>query len=248
MAATPLEQFEIISIIPITLGSIDISFTNSTFYMLLASSTIVSIFLMSLFNSTIIPNRWQSFIELAYDFVLNLVNENVGPKGLQYFPFIFVTFMFLLVCNLLGMVPYSFTVTSHIIVTFGLSLSMFIGLTIIGFKHHGMHFFSFFMPPGAPIGIAPLLIPIELISYISRAFSLAIRLFANMMSGHTLFKILAGFSWTMLSMGGVVYLAGFLPILILAVLTALELGIAMLQAYVFTILLVIYLSDSIHLH
>ena len=165
-----------------------------------------------------------------------------------YFPLIFVIFIFILTCNLLGMIPYSFTVTSHIIVTFFLSLSIFIGVTIIGFAHHGIHFFSFFLPAGAPVVLGPFLVVIELISYISRAFSLAIRLFANMMSGHSLLKILAGFAWTMLSVGGIFYVIHLVPLIIVFIITGLEIGIAMLQAYVFTVLTCIYLNDSINLH
>jgi len=199
-------------------------------------------------NRKIIPTRKQAFAESIYEFVLNLVNENVGEKGNKYFPLIFVIFIFILTCNLLGMIPYSFTVTSHIIVTFFLSLSIFIGVTIIGFAHHGIHFFSFFLPAGAPVVLGPFLVVIELISYISRAFSLAIRLFANMMSGHSLLKILAGFAWTMLSVGGIFYVIHLVPLIIVFIITGLEIGIAMLQAYVFTVLTCIYLNDSINLH
>lgn len=248
MIFSPLEQFEIVSILPIRLGSIDISFTNSSLFMLMSFLTIVSLFSFSTYSSTVVPNRWQSFVELIYQFILGLVEENLSDKGYKYFPFMFVLFMFIVTCNLLGMIPYSFTVTSHIIVTLGLSSAVFFGATIIGFKHHGIHFFSFFLPPGSPLWLAPLLVTIEIVSYCSRLASLAIRLFANMMSGHSLLKILAGFSWSMLSLGGIFYVLQLVPLAIVFAITGLELGIAILQAYVFTVLSCIYINEAINLH
>lgn len=248
MLFTPLEQFEIISLIPIKFGWLNISFTNSSLFILLVFGVILLLVHLSTLNSTIIPNRWQSVFELMYEFILSLLDENVGSKGQKYFPFIFVVFIFILFCNLIGMIPYSFTVTSHIIVTFGLAFSIWFGITIIGFMHHGIHFFSFFMPPGAPLALAPLLVVIELVSYLFRSLSLSIRLFANMMAGHTLLKIMSGFAWTMFGIGGIFYIVGLLPILLLFAFIALEIGVAMLQAYVFTILICIYLNDSINLH
>jgi F-type H+-transporting ATPase subunit a len=196
----------------------------------------------------LVPSYWQSIVEMIYEFVLNLVKEQIGEKGKIYFPIIFTTFTFLLTNNLIGMIPYSFTTTSHIIVTFTLSLSTFVAVTIIGFQHHGLHFFSFLLPPGAPLALAPFLVVIELISYSFRGISLGVRLFANMMAGHTLVKILSGFAWTMMSAGGVLFVAGFIPFLIVFALTFLEIGVGMLQAYVFSILTCIYLNDVIHLH
>lgn len=245
---SPLEQFQIISLIPIEIFYINLSFTNASLFMVLATILIINFFSNAVKNARIIPRRKQAFAESIYEFVYNLVYENVGDKGNKYFPFMLTLFLFILVCNLLGMIPYSFTVTSHIIVTFFLSLSIFIGITIIGFIHHGIHFFSFFLPPGAPVALAPFLVVIEVISYISRAFSLAIRLFANMMSGHSLLKILAGFAWTMLSIGGIFYILHLVPLIIVFLITGLEIGIAMLQAYVFVVLTCIYLNDSINLH
>nr|YP_009118106.1 ATP synthase F0 subunit a [Malawimonas californiana]AJF22861.1 ATP synthase F0 subunit a [Malawimonas californiana] len=245
---SPLEQFQIIALIPIQVFYVDYSVTNSSLFMILAAFLIIYFFQNAIKNAKIIPRRQQAFAEMIYEFVYNLLYENVGEKGNRYFPFMITLFLFILVCNLLGMIPYSFTVTSHIIVTFFLSLSIFIGITIIGFVHHGIHFFSFFLPPGAPIALAPFLVVIELISYVSRAFSLAIRLFANMMSGHSLLKILAGFSWTMLSIGGIFYVLHLIPLIIVFLITGLEIGIAALQAYVFTVLVCIYLNDSINLH
>jgi F-type H+-transporting ATPase subunit a len=198
-----------------------------------------------------VPNAWQSFVEIIYDFVLNLVNEQISSASSmkqRFFPLIFVIFTFLLFCNLIGMIPYSFTITSHFIITLGLSLSPFIGITIVGFQTHGLHFFSLLLPQGLPLPLAPFLVLFELISYCFRALSLGKRLFANMMAGHSLVKILSGFAWTMLSMGGIMYLAHLAPFLIIFALTRLELGVAILQAYVFTILIYIYLNDAINLH
>jgi ATP synthase subunit 6 len=177
-----------------------------------------------------------------------LVSEQIGKKGIQYFPFVFTLFTFLLLSNLIGMIPYSFTTTSHFIITFTLSFCVFIAMTLIGFQTHGLHFFSFLLPPGAPLILAPGLVVIELVSYCFRGISLGVRLFANMMAGHTLVKILSGFAWSMLSLSGALKLAAAIPFLVVFALMFLEVGVACLQAYVFTILTCIYLNDAIHLH
>lgn len=249
---SPLEQFQITTLFSIKLGSINISFTNTSLFMFIVCASIILFVMLGTVNSTIVTrnnvsaNLWQAVVEMVYEFVLAVIIENIGQKGLRYFPFIFTLFMFILFCNLIGMVPYTFTVTSHLIVTFGLAFSIWVGVTIIGFQHHGLHFFSFFFPPGAPVALAPLLVVIEIISYVFRSLSLSIRLFANMMAGHTLFKIVSGFAWIML--GGTLWMAGLLPVVLLFAFTGLEIGVAALQAYVFTILTCIYLNDSIHLH
>jgi F-type H+-transporting ATPase subunit a len=204
-------------------------------------------------GGNLVPNAWQSLVELIYDFVLNPVNEQIGGLSenvkQKFFPCILVTFTFLLFCNLQGMIPYSFTVTSHFIITLGLSFSLFIGITLVGFQRNGLHFFSFLLPAGVPLPLAPFLVLLELISYCFRALSLGIRLFANMMAGHSLVKILSGFAWTMLCLNNIMYFLGGLgPLLIVFALTGLELGVAILQAYVFTILICIYLNDAINLH
>lgn len=245
---SPLEQFEITRLITIKLGELDISFTNSSYFSIITVSTIILLILLGTHNRSIIPNNWQTVSEYLYEFTLTLIEGNVGPEGKKYFPLIFSLFTFILVANLIGMIPYSFTVTSHIIITFGLSLSIFTGVTIIGFAKHKIHFFSILLPSGTPTALAFFLVIIELISYIARAFSLAIRLFANLMAGHSLLKILAGFSWSMLSIGGIFYLFSLVPLIVVFAVTGLEIGIAMLQAYVFTILVSLYLNDSINLH
>lgn len=242
---SPLEQFSIVTFIP--LGYL--SFTNSSFFMLLTTGLVSFLFyLVTINGGYLVPTRWQSFVEMIYEFVLNLVEEQIGSAGKQYFPLIFTTFTFLLFSNLIGMIPYSFTTTSHIIVTFTLSISLFIAVTLIGFQKHGLHFFSFFLPGGAPLALAPFLVVIEVVSYSFRGISLGVRLFANLMAGHTLVKILAGFAWTMMSLGGILFVASFIPFAVVFALTFLEVGVAALQAYVFTILTCIYLNDAIHLH
>nr|YP_009647063.1 ATP synthase F0 subunit 6 [Chloropicon mariensis]QBX98691.1 ATP synthase F0 subunit 6 [Chloropicon mariensis] len=249
MINSPLDQFAINCLIPFRIGAFDISFTNSSLFLLTGTGLFcILIWFATIKGGRLIPSRWQSIVELIYDFIYDMVQNQVGPAGRPYFPFIFTLFVFILGANLIGMIPYSFTSTSHIVVTFGLSLSIFIGVTLLGFLTHGLHFLSFFLPGGAPLALAPLLVVLEVVSYSFRAISLGVRLFANMMAGHTLVKILSGFSWTMLSVGGLLGVGALGPFLVVFALTGLELGVASLQAYVFTILTCIYLNDAIHLH
>jgi F-type H+-transporting ATPase subunit a len=251
MVWSPLEQFTIIRILPIRFGNFDLSFTNSSFYLFMATGFCILLFYFVTKDGGMIrPSPWQVFVESIWSFTTNLVKEQIGREGCKYVPFIFSTFLFLLCTNLIGMIPYSFTATSHLICTFALSFSLFIGITIIGFQYHGLHFFSFLYPPGAPIILAPLLVVLELVSYSFRAVSLAVRLFANMMAGHTLVKILSAFGWTMLQSKGVPLLsiASIIPFIIVFALMGLEIAVACLQAYVFTILTCIYLNDAINLH
>ena len=239
---SPLSQFEIKTLLPMKLGEVDLSFTNSSAFMVLTVITVSVFLLVGIRRPQLIPGRWQSMAELSYVFIANLVRDTVGTEGRTYFPFIFSVFMFVLFGNMWGMIPYSFTFTSHIIVTFAMALVIFIGVTIIAIIKHKMRFFSFFMPPGVPIYMAPLLIPIEIISYLSRPISLSVRLFANMLAGHTLLKVFAGF---VVSLG---ILAGWLPLAFIVALTGLEIVIAFLQAFVFAILTCLYLNDALHLH
>jgi len=249
---SPLDQFAIHPIIDFHIGNFYISFTNqSLFTLLTVVFVVVGFFLVTKKGGgKLVPNAWQSLVEQIYDFVLNLVNEQIGGNMKQkFFPCILVTFTFLLFCNLQGMIPFSFTVTSHFLITLALSFSIFIGITIVGFQRHGLHFLSFLLPAGVPLPLAPFLVLLELISYCFRALSLGIRLFANMMAGHSLVKILSGFAWTMLFLNNIFYFIGDLgPLFIVLALTGLELGVAILQAYVFTILICIYLNDAINLH
>lgn len=238
---SPLEQFEIKEIVPIKIGDLDLSFTNSSLMMVVAVALAASFFLIGLRRGALVPGRWQSAVEMTYGFVAGLFRDTVGHGGRKYFPAVFTLFMFILIGNLLGMLPYSFTFTSHIIVTFVMATIVFIGVTILGFVKHGMHFFSFFVPPGAPVWMWPLLIPIEVISYLSRPVSLSVRLFANMLAGHTLLKVIAGFI-------AVLGVAGILPLALVVALTGLEILIAFLQAYVFAILTCLYINDALHMH
>ncbi len=239
--ANPVEQFQIEPLVPLHVGGVNISFTNSALLMVISISLTMAFLTLSVRSRALVPGRWQSMAEVFYEFVANMVRDNVGSEGRKFFPFIFTLFMFLLFGDLLGLVPYSFTYTSHIIVNFGLALTVFIGVTIIGFMRHGTHYLRMFFPHGAPIITAPILIPIELISYMSRPFSLSIRLFANMTVGHIMLKVIGGF---VIALG----VLGVLPFVFLSAITVLEFGIAILQAYVFTILCCIYLNDAIHMH
>mgnify|MGYP001197581852 FL=1 len=239
---SPLAQFEIKTLIPLQLGDFDVSYTNSALFMSLTLILVTLFLILGVRRRALVPGRWQSMAEMSYEFVSNLLRDTVGNEGRKYFPFVFSLFMFILFGNMLGMIPYSFTFTSHVIVTFAMALTVFIGVTILGFVKHGIHFFSFFVPPGVSIILWPLMIPIEIISYLSRPISLAVRLFANLTAGHTMLKVFAGF---VVSLGVV---GGFLPFAFVVALTGLELLIAFLQAYVFTILTCFYINDAIHLH
>ncbi len=238
---SPLAQFEIKQLIPMEIGSLDASFTNSSLMMVLTVAVISLFLIVGIRKHAHVPDRWQSLTELSYIFVANLMKDTVGTEGRPYFPFIFSIFMFVLVGNMMGMIPYSFTFTSHIAVTFAMAAFIFVGVTLIAIAKHKMHFFTFFMPPGVPMYMAPLLIPIEIISYLSRPISLSVRLFANMLAGHTLLKVFAGF---VVSLG----FAGVFPLIFIVALTGLEFVIAFLQAFVFTILTCLYLNDALHLH
>lgn len=239
--ANPVEQFKIEPLVPLEIGGVNVSFTNSSLYMVVAVVLATAFLTLSVKGRALIPGRWQSMAELMYEFVANMIRDNVGSEGRKYFPFIFSLFMFVLFGNLIGMVPYTFTYTSHIIVTFGLAIVIFLGVTVIGFARHGAGYLRMFFPHGAPLATAIILVPIELISYCSRPFSLAIRLFANMTVGHIILKVMAGF---VIMLG----IAGIAPMAFLGGVTVLEFGIALLQAYVFTILTCIYLHDAIHMH
>lgn len=249
MFFSPLEQFTILKLIPISIGLIDLSFTNSSLLTIMSCTLGFVLYNFAASGAKLVPNAWQSIVEFMYEFIyFNVLSENVKKNGNLYFPMLFTIFSFLFFCNLMGMIPYSFTVTSHIVVTLGLATMAFFAINVVMVKTHGFHALSFFLPSGAPLALAPLLVMIELVSYSFRVVSLALRLFANMMSGHCLLKILAGFAWTMLSAGGVLTVLHLLPLVVIFAIVGLELAIAFLQAYVFTVLLCIYLNDAISLH
>jgi len=240
--ASPLHQFEIRPIIPIEIGGVDVSFTNSALFMVVALVAITAFLTLSVRGRALVPGRWQSLAELSYEFVANMVRDNVGADGRPFFPFVFSLFMFILFGNLLGLLPYSFTFTSHIVVTGALAVFVILGVTVVGMARHGLRFLSYFVPTGVPVAMLPLMVPIEVISYLSRPVSLSIRLFANMMAGHTMLKVFGGF---VITLG---FLGGWAPLTMDVLLTAFELLVAFLQAYVFTVLTCIYLKDAVHLH
>jgi len=238
----PMEQFTIKPLIPIQVGKYDLSYTNSAMFMTLAVVLTALLFGLATRKRTLVPSRWQSITELLYEFVANMVKDNTGKEGMKYFPFVFTLFLFILFGNFLGLLPYGFTFTSHIVVTAVMAVFVFVGVTVIGFARHGLHFFSLFVPPGAPLGIAIVLAPLEFFSYLIRPVSLSLRLFANMLAGHVLLKVLAGFIITL----GVFF--GWIPFLAVFGITMLELMVAAIQAYVFALLTCLYLNDAIHLH
>tara|TARA_Y100000994_G_scaffold220218_1_gene199199 strand:- start:29 stop:772 length:744 start_codon:yes stop_codon:yes gene_type:complete len=239
---SPLEQFEVVPFVELKTQNIDLSFTNSSLSMVITVAIITIFLTLSVNTRSIIPSRLQLVSELMYNFVAQLLSDTVGDNGRRYFPFVFSLFMFVLIGNMVGMIPYQFTFTSHIIVTFALASVVFIGVTILGFVNHGIRFFAFFYIPGVPFYMHPLLIPIEVISYLSRPISLSVRLFANMLAGHTLLKVFAGFVVSM------PFFTGVLPLTFIVALTGLEILIAFLQAYVFAILTCLYINDAYHLH
>jgi len=226
-----------------------VRFSHSNAHMLLALGLITALMLWGTSRRAIVPGRLQAMAESAYDFVHDLVVGQVGEEGARYFPFVFSLFMFILVGNLLGMLPFAFTFTSHIAVTFALAMLVFVVVTVVALKIHGLHFFSYFFPEGAPKILAPLIIPIEVISYLSRPISLAVRLFANMVAGHVMLKVFATFVVMIGGAAGVLGIFGAaLPLAVNVVLIGFELLVAGLQAYVFAILTCIYLHDAVHLH
>ena len=237
----PMEQFEIKRLLDFKIGSLDASFTNSATWMVIAVILATTVFVYGMRQRALVPGKLQSVAELGYEFIAGMVRDNVGDEGKKYFPFILSLFIFILFCNILGLVPYSYTVTSQIVVTFAMAAVVFIGVTIIGIARHGLHFLSLFVPAGVPLWLMPILVPIEVISYFIRPFTLSIRLFANMVAGHTTLAIFAGF---VVSLG----IFGFLPLAVTVALILLELLVAVLQAYVFTILTCLYLHDALHLH
>ena len=239
---SPLDQFEINPLVNFEVGGFNLAFTNSSVSMVITVLFITLFLTLTVNPRSIVPSRMQLISELCYNFIAQLLNDTVGDQGKRYFPFVFSIFMFVLIGNMVGMIPYQFTFTSHIIVTFALATVVFIGVTILGFVNHGIRFFTFFYIPGVPFYMHPLLIPIEVISYLSRPISLSVRLFANMLAGHTLLKVFAGFVVSM------PFFTGVLPLTFIVALTGLEILIAFLQAYVFAILTCLYINDAYHLH
>ena len=243
MAGNPMTQFKVYKIGPeIKFGNIDLSFTNSSLFMIISAAIICLFLYFSTKERKIIPGKLQLISEMLFNFIAKMISDTAGKKAKPYFPFIFSLFIFVLFCNMVGMLPYSFTVTSHIIVTLAFAMFIFIGVTILGFIIHGFKYLKIFVPSGVPVVLLPIIMVIEIISYLSRPVSLSVRLFANMMAGHTMLKVFGGF---VISLGLV---AGWLPLTFSVALTGLEILVAFLQAYVFAILTCIYLNDALNLH
>ena len=241
----PIEQFDLNKIFTIGhIGNHEIAFTNSTAYMLLAVG-IIGIAMLGA-GRQLVPGRFQSVVELGYEFVANTIRTSAGSEGMRFFPLVFSLFMFILISNIVGIIPYTFTVSSHIIVTFSLALLVFLTVILYGFYKNGLKFFKLFVPSGIPIVILPLVVLIEIISFFSRPISHSVRLFANMLAGHVTLKEIASFITMLGALGTVGKLGALLPLGLVVALTALELMVAFLQAYVFAILTCIYLNDAIH--
>lgn len=256
MINSPLEQFSIIPVLPLFSHNSSLAFftiTNETIVLLLLTFFLFFFYKSLLYFSKdqtffVFTNNWQTLIELIYKLVISLVVENIKDKrASQFFPLVASIFSFVLLLNVIGLVPYSFTLTSHLIITFTLSVSVFIGINILAVRSHGLQFFGLFLPAGTSVLLSFLLVPIELVSYFFKPISLGIRLFANMMAGHTLLKVIAGFCATMVATGSFpLIILHFVPLLILVPLYALELGVAVIQAFVFAVLTCIYLQDSLY--
>jgi F-type H+-transporting ATPase subunit a len=241
--ANPMEQFDIVRIQPLEVMGYDVSFTNSSLWMAIALASVAVFLFVGTARPQLVPGRWQAAVEYIYDFVRKMLDDNVGPEGRRYAPLIFSIFIFVLACNLLGLIPWvgSFTPTSHIAVTLGLAVLVFVVVCIVGFARHGLHFFSLFWPKDTNIALGAFVALIEFLSFLSRPFTLAIRLFANMTAGHVLLKVFGTF---VVSLG----VFGILPLGVNVALSALEVLIAVVQAYVFALLASIYLNDAVNLH
>jgi F-type H+-transporting ATPase subunit a len=245
--AGPIEQFKIK---PITgfgeIGGYEIAFTNSSAYMVLTVFAAGGFLFLSTLRRAVVPGRWQAASEMLYEFVARMLRENAGEHGMRFFPLVFSLFMFVLTANLIGMFPYAFTVTSHIVVTFALALLVFLVVTVYGIARNGFRFLGLFLPSGVPLALAPIIVPIELVSYLSRPVSHSVRLFAVMLAGHITLKVFAGFIVSLAGFGALGIAAAVLPLLMTVAITALEFLMSVIQAYIFTMLACMYLNDAIH--
>jgi len=248
MAVDPIHQFQIVDLFPVVkIGNVEIVFTNSAAFMMLAVAGLTVFFVGATAKRSLVPSRLQSAAEISYEFVASTIRSTAGSEGMKFFPFVFSIFMFVLTLNMLGLIPYAFTVTSHIIVTAALAITVFLTVLIYGLWRHGLHFFNLFVPKGVPIYILPLIVAIEILSFLSRPISHSVRLFANMLAGHITLKVFAGFIILLGgSLGAIGWVGSMLPFAMVVVLFALETLVAFLQAYVFAILTCIYLNDAIH--
>jgi F-type H+-transporting ATPase subunit a len=248
MAIDPIHQFQIVDLFPVVkIGNVEITFTNSAAFMLLAVVGLTVFLVGATAKRSLVPSRLQSAAEISYEFVASTIRSTTGSEGMIFFPFVFSIFMFVLTVNMLGLIPYAFTVTSHIIITAALAITVFLTVLIYGLWRHGLHFFNLFVPKGVPIYILPLIVAIEILSFLSRPISHSVRLFANMLAGHITLKVFAGFIILLGgSLGAIGWVGSLLPFAMVVVLYALETLVAFLQAYVFAILTCIYLNDAFH--
>jgi len=248
MTVDPIHQFKIIDLFPVAkIGNTEIAFTNSAAFMLLAVIALTAFLILGTSKRSLVPSRLQSAAELSYEFVATTVRSSAGHEGMRFFPFVFTLFMFVLCLNVFGLIPFAFTVTSHIIITAAMAITVFLIVIIYGLYRNGFHFFNIFVPKGVPIYILPLIVAIEILSFISRPISHSVRLFANMLAGHITLQVFAGFIILLgTGLGVIGWIAGILPFLLVVILFALEALVAFLQAYVFAILTCIYMNDAIH--
>jgi len=245
--ADPIHQFEISKLFTVAkIGETEIAFTNSALFMVIAVAGISAFLIGSTARRSLVPGRLQAAAEMSYEFVANTLRSSAGNEGMRFFPLVFSLFMFILAVNMIGMIPYSFTVTTHIIITVSLAMLVFLTVIFYGFWKHGFHFFNLFVPSGVPWYVLPIVVPIEVMSFLSRPVSHSVRLFANMLAGHITLKVFASFITMLGAFGFLGWLGATLPLALTVALTALELLVAFLQAYVFTILTCIYLNDAIH--
>jgi F-type H+-transporting ATPase subunit a len=246
LANDPIHQFQINTIVPIDIAGLDFSFTNSSLFMLATTGAVCAFLVLSTSGRGLVPGRWQSAAEMSYEFVASMLRDAAGTQGMKFFPLVFSLFMFILFANLFGMVPYFFTVTSHIIVTFAMAMLVMGTVVVYGFMKNGLGFLKLFVPEGVPGYLVPLVVLIEVISFLSRPISLSVRLFANMLAGHITLKVFAGFVVSLTSLGALGIGGAVLPLLMTIAMTALEFLVSFLQAYVFAVLTCMYLNDAIH--
>jgi F-type H+-transporting ATPase subunit a len=247
MTLDPIHQFQIHDLIPIvSIGGHQIAFTNSALYMLIIVALVSTLLIGATARRAVVPGRLQSVAEIFYEFIATTVRSSTGTEGMKFFPFVFTLFMFVLFANLIGLIPYTFTVTSQLVITAALALTVFFVVIGYGFWRNGLHFLNLFVPKGVPKWVLPVIVPIELLSFLTRPVSHSIRLFANMLAGHIALQVFAGFIIMLAGAGVLGWFGAVLPLAMVVALCALELLVAVLQAYVFAILTCIYLNDAIH--
>jgi F-type H+-transporting ATPase subunit a len=246
VANDPIHQFHISQLVPIEIGGVDFSFTNSSLFMVATVVLGAGFLYLTTSNRGLIPSRMQSVSEMTYEFTASMLRDAAGSQGMRFFPFVFSLFMFVLVANIIGLFPYFFTVTSHIIVTFALAMLVIGTVVVYGFMKHGLKFLKLFVPEGVPGILLPLVVAIEVVSFLSRPVSLSVRLFANMLAGHITLKVFAGFVTSLSALGAIGVVGAILPLLMTVAITGLEILVALLQAYVFAVLTCMYLNDALH--